>query len=261
MELLRTIRKKSFLSEFAYISLNIALAIAVLVIVLTVASPLPAIALVLLSKWRIFAVRPRYWAANIQANLVDIVVSVGAVVMMYSVESLKYSLAIQIAIAVLYTLWLIVLKPRSNKKAVVTQAGTALFVGVTVLFVASYSWPLEILVASMAVVGYVTARHVLTQYEEDHLQFMSLLWAFVLAQLGWILSHWVIAYTVPVLGIKVPQASIIIILVAFVVYRVYDSYQKHGKVRSADVFMLVLFSVSVVAVMVILFSITPTGAL
>jgi hypothetical protein len=249
------------LSESAHIALNIALAVAVLLIVRTVESPVPAMALVLLSKWRVFAVRPRYWAANIQANFVDVVVSIGAVMLLYSVVALEYALPLQVIIAAAYACWLTVLKPRSSKRAIVAQSATALLVGTTVLFVSSYNWPLEILVVSMAIVGYVTARHVLTQFEEDHLQFLSLLWAFVLAQLAWVLSHWTIAYSLPGVDVRIPQATLIIGAFAFVAYRVYASYRKHGQVRSVDVALPVLFSASITLVILVFFSAIPTGAL
>ena len=261
MELLRTIRRRSFLSEAAYIALNVALAIAVLIIVRTVESPIPALILVLLSKWRVFAVRPRHWLANIQSNLVDVIVSVGAVMLMYSVASFEYALAIQIVFVSLYVAWLVFLKPRSSKRAVVAQAATALLVGTTVLFVASYNWPIELLVIGMAIIGYVTARHIFTQFDEDHFQFLSIVWAFTMAQLGWVLSHWVIAYRLPVIGVRVPQATLIVGAMALVVYKVYQSYRKHGKVRSADIALPVLFSASIVAVLMLFFSVIPTGAL
>lgn len=261
MEFLKTIRRKSFLSESAYLMLNVALAAAVLITVRTVESPVPALVLVLLSKWRVFAVRPRYWVANIQANLVDVIVSVGAVVLLYNVAPLNLALLLQIAITVLYIAWLVGLKPRSTKRAIVAQAAIALLVGTTVICVSSFSWPLELIVLGMALVGYVTARHVLTQFEEDHLQFMSLLWAFTMAQLGWILSHWVIAYTLPVIDVRIPQATFIVAAVAFVAYRVYASYRTHGVVRAIDVALPVLFSGSIVFVLMVFFSVIPTGAL
>ena len=254
MELLKTIRRKSFLSESVYVTLNIALAVAVLVIVRTVASPVPALLLVLLSKWRVFAVRPRYWIANIQANLVDVIVSMSMVVLMYSVGSLPASLGLQIALTVLYVLWLVLLKPRSSRSAVVAQAATALIIGTTVLFISSYAWPIELVVIGLALVGYITARHVLTQFEEDHLQFLSLVWAFVMAQLGWILSHWVVAYPIPGIDLSVPQAAIIVAALAFVVYRVYVSYRTHGYARAADVSLPILFSISVALVLIVFFS-------
>ena len=67
MDLLKSSKRRAFLSELVYIVLNVGLAVAILAVVLAIESPLPAIALVLLSKWRVLAVRPRYWMANIKA--------------------------------------------------------------------------------------------------------------------------------------------------------------------------------------------------
>src|ERR1017187_6909274 len=41
-----------------------------------------ALSLILLSKWRMFAVRPRFWPAIIRANAVDIMVGLSAVLFM-----------------------------------------------------------------------------------------------------------------------------------------------------------------------------------
>lgn len=262
MELLKTtFRRKSFLSEVIYFTLNIGLAVAVLAIVRTVESPVPALLLVLLGKWRVFAVRPRYWLANIQANLVDVTVSVSAVMLMYSVSSLLFALWLQIGILVLYIAWLVYLKPGTTKKAIIAQAQTVLLAGTTTIFVISYGWPLEFVVICMAFVGYITARHTLTQFEEDHLQFLSIVWAFVLAQMGWVLSHWVIAYTIPGIDVRIPQAVIIVGLLSFVTFRVYTSYRRYGSVRPADVVLPTVFSVGMAVVLVLFFSRIPVGAL
>lgn len=262
MEFLKSFRRRSFLSELVYIGLNIGLAIAVLIIVRTVESPVPAFILVLLSKWRVFAVRPRYWLANIQANFVDFIVSVSTVVLMYSVGVSGWqSLLLQILLTVFYIAWLIYLKPRSSKRSVVMQAWVSLIAGTIALFVSSYSWPIELVVIGMAISGYVSARHVLTQYEEDHLQFLSLLNAFIMAQIGWIFYHWVIAYSLPVIGARVPQVAIIVAVISFVMYKVYDSYRRHDRVEPADIVMPVLFGIGIILVLLAFFSAIPIGVL
>src|SRR3954470_14578441 len=43
-----------------------------------------AIFLIFLSKWRMFAVRPRYWITNLIANGIDIMVAISLVVFMAS---------------------------------------------------------------------------------------------------------------------------------------------------------------------------------
>lgn len=260
MELLKLLRKRSFLSELVYVGLNIGLAIAVLIIVRTVESPIPAFLLVTLSKWRVFAVRPRYWIANIQANFVDFIVSISVVVLMYSVGThSSYDLVAQILIVALYIAWLIYLKPRSSKRAVVSQAWTALLVGTTALFAVSYSWPIELIVGGMAIIGYVSGRHALTQFEEDHLQFLSLMSALIMAHIGWIFYHWVIAYSLPVIEARIPQVTIIVAVLFFVLYRVYDSYKRHNKVEPADVVLPILFSMGIVFTLMIFFSAIPVG--
>src|ERR1700729_3396252 len=42
----------------------------------------PAYVVILLSKWRMFAVRPRFWASNIRANSIDIIVGLSVVLFM-----------------------------------------------------------------------------------------------------------------------------------------------------------------------------------
>jgi hypothetical protein len=79
MEFLKLVRKRSFLSEAVYTVLNIALAVAVVIVIRYTGSIGFAIGLVVLSKWRVFAVRPRFWWANLRSNLVDFIVSISFV--------------------------------------------------------------------------------------------------------------------------------------------------------------------------------------
>lgn len=262
MEFLKLLRRRSVLSELVYVGLNIGLAIAVLIIVRTVESPTPAFILVALSKWRVFAVRPRYWLVNIQANFVDFIVSISVVVLMYSVGiDHTYGLELQILIMGLYIAWLVYLKPRSSRRAVVSQAWVALTIGTAALFISSYGWLIEIVVVGMAVIGYVATRHALTQFEEDHLQFMSLMGALIMAQIGWIFYHSVIAYSLPVIGARIPQVAIIAAVVFFALYNIYSSYKRHDRVEPAEVAMPLLFSIGIILTLVIFFGPIPISTL
>jgi hypothetical protein len=102
-------KHKSLVSDLAYLALNIGLAAALLIVVLAVKSPLPAFVLVLLSKWRILAVRPRFWFKNVQSNLVDIIVGLSVVALLYAASG---SLGVQIVIATFFAVWLLFIKPR-----------------------------------------------------------------------------------------------------------------------------------------------------
>lgn len=258
MEFLKVARRRSIASEVVYTALNIALAIGVLIAVRVTDSPLPAFLLVLLSKWRVLGVRPRYWFANIQANLVDLIVSLSLVILLYAASA---SLTVQIILTALYVFWLLIVKPRSKRSWVTAQAVTAMFVGITALYAVSYAWPSSAVVIAMWLIGYSTTRHVLNAYEEGHLLFLSLIGGLFLAELGWLAYHWTIAYAVPgVSGLLIPQIALIAVALAFLGERLYSSYTHNGHLKPADVILPSLLSLSVVAVLLLLFNDINSGS-
>lgn len=256
MEFLRSAKRRSLVSELIYVLLNVGLAVAILLVVWVVESPLPAFALVLLSKWRVLAVRPRYWFAHVQANMVDLIVSVGFVVLLYGAgHASSEGMAAQIFLTLLYIGWLLALKPRTKRLFVVIQAAMAIFIGTMALFSLSYAWPSSFVVLAMFLIGYSAARHVLSAYSDTDLTLMSLIWGFVMAQLGWLSFHWTIAYSAPfVSDIKLPQVTLIALALSFLAERIYASYAKHGGVRSGDVILPALLSLSIIAVVILLFN-------
>ena len=257
MEFLKSSKRRSLLSELIYIVLNVALAVGVLVLVRAIESPIPAFALILLSKWRVFAVRPRYWFAHLQANLVDIIVSVSVVILLYAASGALY---VQVGLAVLYLIWLLFIKPRSKRIFIAIQAGTALFLGVTAIMAVSYDWIASIVVLLMWVLGYAAARHVLNSHEEVHGSFYSLVWGLVIAEIGWLTYHWTIAYTPPGFGnLKLSQAALVVIAISFLAERAYSSYTKNGAIRSSDILLPSLLSVSIVLVLLVFFNTLGTG--
>ena len=90
----------------------------------------PAILLVILSKWRIFAVRPRYWIANIVSNGVDIIVGVALILFMASTATVWW----QLFWTALWAGWLIWLKPRYDVLSVAAQAMAGQLVGLAILY-------------------------------------------------------------------------------------------------------------------------------
>ncbi|MEP6710594.1 MAG: hypothetical protein ABJA64_02660 [Candidatus Saccharibacteria bacterium] len=253
MEFLKVAKRRSLWSEIVYIGLNLLLALAILVVVIAINSPVPAFALVLLSKWRVLAVRPRYWFVNIQSNMVDIIVSLSLVVLLSAASG---AIVAQVIITALYAFWLLALKPRTKRSLVVAQAGIGVFVGVMALVTVSYDWYAFVVVVGFWLIGYNTAKHVLSAYNhEAHLSLLSLLWAFVIAEIGWLTYHWTIAYDLIGTGhIKLPQVAVFAFILSFLAERVYNSYAKYGEVRSQDILLPTLLSVSVVLVLVIFFN-------
>jgi len=259
MEFLKSSKRRSVVSELVYIILNVALAVAILSVVLAVQSPLPAFGLVLLSKWRILAVRPRYWFANVQANLVDIIVSLSIVVLLYAASG---AIAAQILLTLVYIGWLLFIKPRSKRAFVAIQAGVAVFLGVTALMSVSYDWMSSAVVILMWLIGYSAARHVLGSYDEAHISFYSLTWGLVLAELGWLFYHWTFAYNLSGVGnIKLSQSALIILAMSFLAERAYGSYTQHGSVRSNDIVLPALLSVSVIFLLLAFFNTISNGTI
>src|SRR6478735_5139229 len=104
-------------SHILYLGLNLLLPILAFVLVRIEFAGI-AILLILLSKWRMFAVRPRYWMANLIGNGVDIMVAVSLVLFMASTTVVWW----QIFWTLLYAGWLLWLKPRYDVLSVSAQA-------------------------------------------------------------------------------------------------------------------------------------------
>lgn len=253
MELLKTKgRRRSLFSEVAYYVLNLCLVALILVIAITVNSSIPALLLVLLSKWRVLAVRPRYWWVNIQANLVDLTVGVSIVLLMYIPGA---SLTAQVMLAAIYALWLLVIKPMSGQWRAAFQAFVAILLGTMALYSVAYAWPAAVTVIGMWLIGYSAARHVLYRYEEDQITFLSLIWGFVFAELGWITYHWAFGYSLFESTVfKVPQVTLIALALSFVADVIYRSYVRNRTVVLADIFLPTLLSAVFVLVIVAFFS-------
>jgi hypothetical protein len=258
MELLRLPNKRSLFSEVVYVALNIGLAVAVLGVVLAVESTYAAFLLVLLSKWRVLAVRPRYWFANLQSNLVDIIVGLSIVVLLYAANG---AFITQLLLTLLYAVWLLFIKPRSKRSFMAVQAGTAIFLGTAALMSVSYGWIASLVVLAMWIIGYSAARHILGSYDEVHVSFYSLIWGLIFAEMGWLMYHWTFAYTLPGAGgIQLSQGALIALGVSFIAERAYASYEKHGSIRSNDMILPSLLSISIILVLLIFFNTVNVGA-
>ena len=259
MDLLKAHKRRTRLSESAYVALNVGLAVTLLVIVLAVQSPWLAFAVVLMSKWRALAVRPRFWFANLVANMVDIIVGVSIVVLLYGASGAQW---LQFAITLLYIVWLLFIKPRSRRSYVAVQAGCAVFLGITALSMVSFSWDAFLFVLAMWMIGFVSTRHVLGSYEEPHTHIYSLVSGAIFAEMGWIGFHYLMAYPIPGFQlIQFSQLALFITLYSFIAERAYASYHKHGAVRRSDVIMPILLTIGIMVATYVLAIINGTDAL
>lgn len=252
MELLKPSRRRSQLSEIAHIALNIGLALTLLLVALFVNSLPLMIGIVLLGKWRVFAVRPRYWTTNIVANTVDIIVGVGHAVILYSATG---QIWFQILLTLGFIFWLLFVKPRSKRRLVRDQALAAVFVGTTALSMLTYNTDPFVFVLGMWVIGYAFVRHTLSTYEESFIKFYSLVWGVLLAEFGWLGYHWMFAYTLPNSGnFKIVQLALIVTLLSFLAERIYASYHKHQSVQASETLVPIAFSLGLIFVLIVFFN-------
>lgn len=149
-----------------------------------------AFILIVLSKWRMFAVRPRFWVANIRANSVDIIVGLSALTLMLQSGSLLW----QAVWAVAYAVWLIFLKPQSSLFMTAVQAAVGFLAGLSALYIAWSDGPLYGMVFATGLICYLVARHFFDSFEEPYAKFLSYLWGYFGAALMWVLGHWLLFY-------------------------------------------------------------------
>ncbi|MEO6513670.1 MAG: hypothetical protein ABIR37_03205 [Candidatus Saccharimonadales bacterium] len=137
-----------------------------------------------------FAVRPRFWPAIIRANAVDILVGVSIVIFMAH----TLSASLQFFFAILYGVWLLVIKPSHNTFLVSLQALIGQLCGLMALFIAWSAGPLWGLIFVTALICYVSARHYFDGFDEPYGKLLAYLWAYFGAALLWLLGHWLLFY-------------------------------------------------------------------
>lgn len=261
MDLIKVTKKRRNLGlEILHVIFNIALVVVIFASIWLFDDNFPSVALVLvlLSKWRMLAVRPRYWWANFLSSLPDLLLGVSVVILMWRapiIASLdgSYALATQIALSVFYGVWLILLKPQHKKHYVLIQAGLSQFISICALFSVGYLLPVWLVIFITFIVGFAAARQALGLFEEHHKAFLSSIWGVVLAEIAFIAWHWTIAYRI-MDGLHVPAFAIISALLGFAVTAAYESYQKHDRLLWKDIKLPSIFSSLAIMIIVILFN-------
>ncbi|MEK7472016.1 MAG: hypothetical protein AAB624_02095 [Patescibacteria group bacterium] len=223
--------------------LNIFLALLILAIIVDpISLPSMAVVVLLLSKWRMLAVKPRHWLANVRANLVDITVGLAVIAFMSGTGSL----ITQLIWAGLYSAWLILLKPRSDTFSIALQAMVAQALGL-VAFYGSFSNSSIIAVVLLTwLICYSSARHFFSGFEDDSAHIISHIWGLFGAELAWVLSHWTLTYGF------IPQIALLLTVIGYclaVCYYLHSLSRLKITVRNQFIFVTVL-----VIVVVALFS-------
>lgn len=154
--------------------------------------PQGALAVILITKWRMFAVRPRFWPAIIRANAVDIIVGLSTIVFMTH----AHAASLQLLWAGLYMLWQIAIKPGRSTLSVTAQALIGQTYGLMALFIGWPAAPLVALVLGVWGTCYLAARHFLTSFEEPYIPLYAHTWGYFAAATTWLSVHWLLFYSV-----------------------------------------------------------------
>jgi len=149
-----------------------------------------ALSLILLSKWRMFAVRPRFWFVNVRSNAIDIIVGVSVLAFMTATGNQL----LQLGWAIVWAGWLIAIKPRTDTLWVSLQALIGFIAGLMALFLTWDSAPLLVLVGSAGLLCYFAAHHFFYSFDEPYTRLLAYFWGYFGALLTWILGHWLLFY-------------------------------------------------------------------
>lgn len=198
-----------------------------------------ALATILLSKWRMFAVRPRFWPAHIRANAVDIIVSVSLLLFMVN----SGSQLIQLVWVAVYIGWQVILKPASDSLMISVQALVSLLFGLMAIFVGWGDGPLYGLVLSTGLVCYLSARHFFDSFDEPYAKLLSYIWGYFSVALTWVLGHWLLYYDI------VAQPVLLLLAIGYGLAALYylDHHDRLSKgVRKQFVFIMIAIVLIVV---------------
>ncbi len=246
-------KTRNVASSAVHAMLNLLFGIGTVMVTILTNSVWLGLLLVLISKWRVFAVRPRYLWINFKSNLLDFIVGISIVILTYYSGS---EINIQdFILVVFYCLWLIVIKPMTSESANLAQSLIGVFLGVSAATIATATLdPIVIVIASF-IIGYSASRHVLSQSIDKDYELTTLVCGLTFSEIAWLCHSWMIIYTFGNTGIRIPQLAVILTIFAFVFNSIRQEMLRHdGEVRFRDITAPVIFGIVIVAIIIIWFS-------
>lgn len=246
-------KSRNIISSILHVILNILLGVGSILITVITGSWVIGLLLVLISKWRVFAVRPRYLMVNILSSLVDFIVGASFVIIAYC--SGTTFLPIHAVLAIGYTIWLLFIKPRSSEVFAEIQSLIAVFLGATAITMLYASSNSIFVVVFCYLLGFAASRHILVQSDDNNFGLATISCGLISAEIAWLCSNWLIVYTFGNTGIAIPQLAILLTIFSFISNRVFKSSIEHdGKVNVSEILVPAIFSLLIVAIIVIWFS-------
>ncbi len=246
-------KSRNAISSLLHVILNLLLAVVSIGATVITGNCIIGLTLILVSKWRIFAVNHRYWLLNIRSSLVDFIVGISFVLLAYAAGTTF--LPVHIVLMVAYAVWLIVIKPRSSFRFAIIQALIAVLVGSTTATVYAAISDSIVLIISEFIIGYAASHHVLIQSNSEEPAYISLIWGLFFSEISWLSYSWLIIYTLGSTEICFSQLAIILTLLTFTYFQIYSDMSKHNsKLKFRNVALPVVFSLVVIAVLLVGFS-------
>lgn len=246
-------KSRNIASNMVHILLNILLGIGAVAVTILTASPLLGVLLVLVSKWRIFAVRPRFILVNLKANLVDLIVGISVVLLTY--YSGTALLPVDFLLAGFYCLWLIWIKPLNSENAAQAQSLIAVFLGTSAVAIMTAELNSIAIAALAFLIGYAASRHVLIQTNAKNFTLTTLICGLIFAEIALLCHSWMIIYTFGASGIRIPQIAIILSIFSFAYnYARQTIFAKQADFRFKDILVPIIFSVVLIGIIVLGFS-------
>ena len=246
-------KSRNIASNMVHIFLNLLLGVSAVLITVLSASPALGILLVLVSKWRVFAVRARYFFTNLKSNLVDIIIGISVVLLAYYAG--PEFLPVDFILMALYSIWLIFIKPLSSENATLAQSIITVFLGISAVSIMSANLNTIVIVLLAFLVGYAASRHILVQGSDKDFTLTTLVCGLIFAEIAWLCQSWAIVYTFGNTGIRIPQLAIILTIFAFVY-----NYARQAMIKYQDDFRFrhilgpIVFGVILIGIIVIWFS-------
>lgn len=241
--LLDRMRPAAGFSHIAHLLLLAVLPITIFVL-MRLELALPAFLVVLLSKWRMFAVKPRFWPSMLRTNAVDLMVGFAIVTFMNETLAMSW----QIGWTALYIIWLVAIKPSSKLEYVAAQALIGMTLALGAMFVIGGGLNLIWLVMGSGAIAYGAARHFFTPFDERHGKLLASIWGFFAASLVWVLGHWLIYY---VHGL-IAQPAVILTVLGFGLGGLY--YLDHTTRLSVSLKRQITLLIVAITLVLILFS-------
>ena len=246
-------KSRNIASSMVHVFLNLLLGVGAVLITVLSGSPALGIILVLVSKWRVFAVRARYFFLNLKLNLVDLIVGLSVVLLAYYAGTAF--LPIDFILMAIYSVWLIFIKPMSGETAALAQSLIAVFLGSSAAMIMAAELNVIITVILVFLIGYAASRHVLSQGSDKDFTLTTLVCGLIFAEIAFLSHSWSIVYTFGATGIRIPQLAIILTIFAFVY-----NYARQAMIKYQDDFRFkhilgpVIFGAVLVGIIVIWFS-------